>query len=73
MVKSNLAAWTPAEHNPPYLSINLNESKGTIEICMRSKMKEDGSLGNDAKVEMTIGEFSEILKELLINIRTLED
>jgi hypothetical protein len=63
MVKSNLAAWTPDENNPPYVSINYVDSRGTIEITIRERSKGD-SLGKEACVELTKDEFSELIGDL---------
>jgi len=64
MVKTNLAAWTPVEKNPPYVSINYVDSNGTVEITVREREKKDGSLGSVASVKLTQDEFNALIVEV---------
>ena len=69
MVKSNLATWTPAENNPPYISINYIDSNGTVEISVRSRQINNELRGNQASVILTQDEFQDILNQLKRNIK----
>ena len=63
MVKSNLAAWTPDEKNPPFISINYVDSNGTVEITVRER-GDGNSLGHYVRVVLTQDEFSGLIGEL---------
>ena len=68
-IKSNLAAWTPAENNPPYISINYVESiEGAVEITVREREKEKGILGRAVMVSLTAHEFSDLIHEIEKNV-----
>lgn len=64
MIKTNLVAWTPAENNPPYLSINyLSSIDGAVEISIRERGK-DNKLGNSVSVILTQDEFNTVLADI---------
>jgi hypothetical protein len=65
MVISNLAAWTPGEPNPPYLSINHCQNKN-VTISIRERGND--ALGNTASVVLTEDEFQDVLNQLKRNI-----
>lgn len=74
MVKTNLAAWTPAEKNPPYISINYVDSKGTVEISVRGRsINKELPYGKDASVVLTQDDFQDILNQLKKNINAKSD
>jgi hypothetical protein len=73
MVKSNLAAWTPAENNPPYISINYIDSNGTVELTVRERTIGKDLLGCCASVKLTQEEFQDILNQLKKNINQKSD
>jgi hypothetical protein len=64
MVKTNLAAWTPAEKNPPYVSINYVDSNGTVELTVRERTLTKDRLGDCVSVKLTQDEFQDILNQL---------
>jgi hypothetical protein len=69
MIKSNLAAWTPAEPFPPYISVNYVESvEGAVEITVRERSKEKGILGDTVRVSLTEKEFIDLITELEKNV-----
>jgi len=69
MVKSNLAAWTPDEKNPPYVSINCCQNR-TVEITVRGRGID--ALGATASVALTEDEFSELLGDLFNSIIVMD-
>lgn len=74
MVKSNLVAWTPAEKNPPYISINyLHSAEGAVEFTVRERSKDKDLPGCCASVKLTKDEFQDILNQLKKNINKKSD
>jgi hypothetical protein len=65
MVKTNMAAWTPAENNPPYISINYVDSNGTVEIIIRERSKKTGETGEVVSVVLTQEEFSQLISDAI--------
>lgn len=70
MIIENLAAWTPAEDNPPYLSINYCHN-GTVTISIRERGND--TLGITARVVLTEEEFQDVLNQLKLNINKESD
>lgn len=68
-IKSNLAAWTPCEDYPPYISINYVESvEGAVEITVRGRSKEKDVLGDTVQVSLSVKEFLEVMDDLEKNV-----
>lgn len=71
MVKANLAAWTPTENNPPYVSINYCQNR-TIEMTIRERSSDANQLGNTARVALTAEEFFELFSELCNSMNRIQ-
>ena len=69
MVKTNLAAWTPAEDRPPYVSMNYVSSvEGAVEITIRGQKKDNGDYGDVVCVRVPLDGFQDVLNQLRKNI-----
>lgn len=74
MVQSNLAAWTPDEKNPPYISINYRHSAfGAVDINIRERSSDGRTLGRCVSITLSVDEFQDILNQLKKNINSRND
>lgn len=64
MTNRNIAAWTPNEPNPPFVSINDLE-RGKIELHLRGRPADGEPYGAQASVVLTDAEAISIAKPLL--------
>lgn len=65
IMREHLAAFTPAEDRPSYISINWENalSGGIVEITVRSKGKENGELGDVGLIRLSERDFIELWNE----------
>jgi len=68
-----LGAFTPAENNPPYISINLERSPtvSCVEIIVRTQGIEE-QLGSTAVIRMSEKDFAQLWNETKCRFQAIQ-
>lgn len=67
MSRRNLAAYTPpGSHYPAFISINRDGD--TVEISVRSKVRDDGAEGHQSVIALDLTIARDLLRNALNNL-----
>jgi len=72
MITQNIAAWTPSEPLPPFISINhTDEPDGVVSITIRGRTEDPSKLGPTVDLRIARNDLERLARTVADHLQSL--